>query len=449
MIKSSGIWFLLGIGYSLQCVASLSLTELFVIVASPLIFLREYHLLRRHGFMPLLLLSVLVFAGCIVSSIANQTPFYFALRGAATTALLPCSIVVSHWILNRDMSGFRWYLLGCAISQVLSIFVLQRSVELVSLAGGDAGADAVEGIMSGPLFWISRLAPFALLIPRGWYLKCPLWLSASLPLGFAAFAMFTTVSGRSTALVTMLAAMFVILGGKTRKSISRIGKNFWIIGGLMAVCSLLLYVAYRYSASTGILGERHREKYEMQSKGSKNPLKLLLGGRMEAFGGLLACVDKPIVGFGPWAMDTKGYTEEFLTKYGEIEDYQRHIETKLFYAKLGYSQLHLIHSHSYIVGFWLWFGIFGLFFWLYAVYILLRHIKSDCYAVPQMFMWVTAGLPSMLWAIVFSPFTERFGAMLMLSACLMIRAVRRNIKRMPLSMQIEIEDYELRHMRRL
>jgi ribonucleotide monophosphatase NagD (HAD superfamily) len=41
---------------------------------------------------------------------------------------------------------------------------------------------------------------------------------------------------------------------------------------------------------------------------------------MDSFCGLIACVDRPIVGFGPWAKDNYGYTGEFLEKYGTYED---------------------------------------------------------------------------------------------------------------------------------
>ena len=441
--KTAWIWFLLGLGTSLQIIASLSFTELFAIVAAPIIFMRQQVLIRRHGLMGLVGMTFLVFVACIVSIIMNQTRWLFALRGLATTFLMPCSIIVAHWILNKDLGGFKWFLLGLAFSNVLSTFVFQHSFEMDALARGAAGKSAVEGIMAGPLYWITRLQPFVLLIPKGWYLQCPTAVCVALPLGFAAFAMLTTVSGRSTALGALGACVLVILGGKSRSSIKRrVCNNF----GILALVSVLLVVAfhgiYRYSASSGLLGENAAKKYEHQTKGSSSIMKLLMGGRMDSFCGLLACKDKPIVGFGPWPMDRWGYVEEFLAKYADAEDYEEYIKEKQFYDSLGRPTLNLILAHSHIVGFWVMYGICGLSFWLYAVFIAIRYLKSDCFSVPQLFMWIAGGIPMFLWNVFFSPFSDRFGIMLFLSACLMVRAVRKGTMRLPERMQLELVKYE-------
>ena len=443
MINSAAIWFLLGLGTSLQIIASLSFTELFAIVAAPIIFMRQQVLIRKHGLMGLVGMAFLVLVGCIVSIIMNQTRWPFALRGLATTFLMPCSIIVAHWILNKDLGGFKWFLLGLAFSNVLSTFVFQHSFEVDSLAGGASGNAAVEGIMAGPLYWVTRLQPFALLIPKGWYLQCPMAVCAALPLWFAAFAMLTTVSGRSTALGALGTCVLVILGGKSRSSIKRrVCNNF----GMLALVSVLLVVVfhgiYRYSASSGLLGEKAAEKYEHQSKGSSSIMKLLMSGRMDSFCGLLACRDKPFVGFGPWAMDRWGYAEEFLAKYADAEDYENYVKEKQAYASFGMSSLNLIQGHSHIVSFWLWYGALGLLFWLYAIFVAIRYLKSDCFAVPQLFMWVAGGVPMFLWNVFFSPFADRFGIMLFLSACLMVRAVRKGTMRLPERMQLELLKYE-------
>ena len=166
-------WFLFGLGTQLQIVASLSFTELFVFAAAPILYFNEIPYMKRNGIMPLFLLSLAVFVGCIVAIFVNHTEFIFAFRGLAVTGLLPCTVVVCHWALRRDMSGFKWMLLGSALSSVMNIFVFQSSVELTMYAGGEVGASAVQGIMSGPLFWVSRIGKFITLFPRGWYMQCP------------------------------------------------------------------------------------------------------------------------------------------------------------------------------------------------------------------------------------------------------------------------------------
>lgn len=376
--------------------------------------------------------------GCAVGCVVNQTAPAFILRGMAITCLLPCTVVVGHWMLRRDMGGFKWMLIGTALSSVLCTFVFQRSVEVSGLAGGEGGADAVEAIMSGPIYWIGRLNEILNAIPKGWYLQCPIIVSICVPLFMAGFSMLTSASGRSAALGAIASAALIIIAGKKRETIRRRLCNkfgFWCCIAIIGI--FCMHSLYHISATQGWLGEKSRLKYEMQSKGEKSIAKLLLGGRMEAFCGLIACVDKPIVGFGPWALDKDGYVGEFLSKYGTHEDYVKYID-RLEYARKYGDVIGLIHCHSYITQFWLWYGIFGLIFWVYSIFVLLRYLKQDCWAVPQWFMWIAASIPGYFWGIFFSGWANRVGGILFIIACLMTRAVRKGRQPLPFDMIEEI-----------
>lgn len=436
------VFFLLGLGSQLQIVASLSMTEAFALAAAPVLFFSELPYMRRNGIMTFFWLSMAVVVGGAISCVANHTIFDFALRGMATACLLPCSIVVGHWALRKNMNGFKWMIVGGAISEILCTFVFQRSVEvakaLEAIAGSAGVAVSTADIVQGPLFWIMRLGAFLMLPARGWYLSCPILYSAGAPLFMAGFSMITTISGRSAALGAIGTAAFVLIGGKTQKSMKRIGKYFWLMVFLAVVGAFAAKGTYRIAATSGWLGEKARDKYESQTKGNKGMMALLLGGRMESFAGLLACVDKPIVGFGPWPADENGYTEEFLRRFGNAEDYERYVSVQAAYASYGIRPLKLIPGHSHITGFWLIYGVCGLIFWLYALYVLLRFMRQDCWAVPQWYFWLVAAIPSMLWNIFFSPFGDRFGSMLYFVAILLTRAVRKGCQRLPVEMIKEI-----------
>lgn len=296
--------------------------------------------------------------------------------------------------------------------------------------------------MSGPIFWISRLNPLVLAPTKGWYLQMPTIINASAPLFMAAFALLTSISGRSAALSAICFAALVIIGGKHRWSISRIQRHFksiCLIGLCLVGCA---YIGYKVSASRGWLGEDARKKYELQTGGGEGGMgRLILGGRAESFVGLLACRDKPIIGWGPWAKDENGYTEEFMSKYGTMEDYQSFIRYELNRKRSGFTERALA-CHSYITEFWAWYGIWGLIFWVYVIFVLLRYLKQDVAAVPQWYAWLACSIPGMLWGIFFSPFSDRFGVSLFIVACLMARAVRRGVCRLPNEMIHEIEKNE-------
>lgn len=434
--KLTLLWLVLGLGSKLQVAASLSITELIVLASAPFIFIKNYQQLKRDGVMPFFVLSMLVILGCIIASMANHTPSMFVLRGMAVTCIVACSIIFSHWILRQDPGGFKWYILMIPVSVILSTFFLKQSVE-VSMYG-----EASEEIMSGPIFWISRLKPLVLAPTTGWYLQTPWLFSVFAPLAVAVFAIMTSTSGRSAALSAVGFAALVIIGGKSRRSINRISRHFGEMCLIGALLISLMYFAYKISASLGWLGEESRQKYERQTSGGTGGIgRLILGGRAESFVGILACRDKPIVGWGPWAIDENGYAEEFITKYGTMEDVESMVKALEWQRKHGISR-HMLSCHAYITEFWAWYGIWGLVFWLYIIFVLLRYLKQDVAAVPQWYAWLACSIPGVFWGIFFSPFADRFGIPLFVVACLMARSVRRGIYQLPFEMISEMEKVE-------
>lgn len=442
--KRTLVWFLLGMGAQFQIVASLSMTELFVLLAAPLLIFREYSKMKRTGVLPLFALSLFVVMGCICSCIVNRVPSYAVLRGGATTCLISCSIVVSHWVLRRDFGGFKWFLIGSALSFFLSAFVFQHSVEVTMLADGRVGSSAVvDAIMSGPIFWTTRLSSIIGAVLKGWYLQLPSAVCGVVPLILALFALLTSESGRSIALGLIAMSMIVFIGGKSPERIKRlVCRRLWLLIGVAIMCLFIANQTYRYAALNGLMGEKSRIKYEKQSHGSDSIAKLLLAGRMDSFCGLLACIDRPIFGYGPWAIDDYGYISTFLSRYADEEDYRDHVELMRFYSTRGTLPVRLIPCHSFITQFWLWYGVSGLIFWIYVLFVLFRFLRQDCFAVPQMFMWLAAGVPAFMWNVFFSPFSDRFGTMLFLTACLMVRAVRKGTMQLPERMKIEMLRYE-------
>ena len=434
--KSKFLWFLMGLGSEMQIIASLSFTELFSLFAAPFLFMRYHQEMKRDGIMPLFTLAICVFIGCVIACHVNHTVFQFALRGYAVTSIIPCAIITSYWLIRRDPNGFKWFLLGVALSMVLSTFIFQKSVEITGEAGGVSGAEAVEAIMNGPIYVISRLNGFITLLTQGWYLHTPIWFDIPAVLFLAIFSILTTVSGRSTALGAFAFVGILLIGGKKMQTMKkRICQKFWLLAIFAVIGVFVAKGVYETAATQGWLGEEALKKYEGQTKGDKSLMGLLLGGRMESFCGLIACVDKPIVGFGPWAEDRDGYAEEFLIKYGKAED----VEAMMRWQQGGPTgRRYMIPCHAYITEFWLWYGIFGLLFWLYVVFVLLRYLKEDCWAVPQWFGWLACAIPGYCWGIFFSPFGNRFSPLLFVVACLMARSVRLGRFQLSREMQEEI-----------
>lgn len=427
-------WFLWGLGSQLQIFASLSITELAVLLIAPFTFVKDLRYMKRDGILKFVILAFLVVLGCAIACAYNHTPFYYSLRGYAATTIILATIPTAHLMLRSDPDGFKWSVLGAAFSNFLSTFIFQKAVEM----GGVAEVSYAD-IMSGPLYWISRLASFMYVLPVGWYLQTPLIYCVFAPVFMSFFSMYVTASGRSAALGAIGTAIFCFIGGKTQKSISRICRNFWLLLFMGTLGVLTLNAAYRYAATHGLLGSDALNKYERQTRTGTNVLALLMGGRGEFFVGLMACLDDPIIGKGPWARDEKGYYDEYLIKYGAPEDYETYRRTNLDYVRMGYGyRRRLIPAHSHIVSSWLWNGITGLVFWIYVIFVLLRYLKQDCAAIPQWFYWLACMIPSMLWNIFFSPMPNRTSIPLSVVACLIARLVRQGRYRLPIEMESKI-----------
>ena len=431
------LWFAAGLGSQLQVIASLSITEAIALVVGPIVLFSNYASMRRDGVLTYFWISLMLVVGCAVACVVNgPLPLLLIIRGLAMTGIMAMAVPFTYWMIKTDPENFKWMFIGGAISSVLCIFVFQRSVEVAINARGLSGSAAVDGIMSGPLFWIHRLTSFLNAPAAGWYMKVPLAYSICAPLFMAGFALLTSTSGRAAALGALGSAALCFIGGKKRSTMEKINKRFTLYMIVAALSVVAINVGYRMAATSGLMGEKSRLKYEQQTKQGSGILKLLLSGRAESFAGLFACFDKPIVGWGPWAMDTRGYWLEFLDKYGDPDDYKVYYESEMLHGA------GMIPCHSHITECWLWYGIFGLIIWLYVLYVFMRFMKQDCAAVPQWFFWLACSIPGTVWHIFFSPLGSRTGIQFLVVACLMARAVRKGTFKLPVSMEREIWEAE-------
>lgn len=239
------------------------------------------------------------------------------------------------------------------------------------------------------------------------------------------FAALTTVSGRSAAIGAFGTMMIILLGGKSPSQMRKLSRNFWVLVIIGVVVIQCLTLVYKEAASRGFMGENALKKYEVQMKGRKSgALATLMAGRLEFFVGSYIAFKRPIVGYGPWALDYDGYYSDFLTKYGSAEDYESYLKYYEWQLKNGQSFITLIPAHSHIVGFWVWYGIFGLVFWIYILFQIVRYFRRDLATVPYWYGMLAAMTPSFLWSVFFSPFGDRVGEAMFIVFLLMTKAVR-------------------------
>ncbi len=438
MHKGAVVWFIVGLTSCLQILASLSILELLILLTAPICVFSEYDFMRRTGAHRAFWLSIILVVGCGVACVVNRSPVEFSLRGLAVCSLISCSLVVAHRLLRTDMPSVRWMFVGIAIGMVVNIFIFRNAYSL-----NEEVTSGINKTGHGGLFWLSHFSGLIDMLPKGWYLQFPSPLTLAIPLLFALYGILFSVSGRSAALGYLGCFALALLGGKRIATMKRISKRFWWLVAAGLVGLVCVKLVYQEAASRGWLGDEARLKYERQTHGDESVKALLLGGRIDSFVGLVACIDKPIVGWGPWALDTEGYYGEFLSKYGAQEDfdaYNANLSRALRYGHVINARL--IPVHSVLTEFWCWYGIAGLIFVIYALFVLIRFIKDDIAAIPQWYYWLACGMVARMWDIFFSPFADRFGFSLVIVACLMARSVRQKKIRLPHNMLKEVREVE-------
>ncbi len=416
--SSAAALFLLGLFSQTQIriVAFMDISEAICYVLGPLFFFLDLPKLRKHGFGNFLLVWALCAVGCCVSSYVNHTPMPNFLRGLGSPVSVFCLACTFHHFLMSDFGSFKWYFLGSAISGVLSIYFFQRGTS--RFLGGEelTGSEATEATINYSLFWLTQIGTWLMLPIQMRYLKTSKWYVVSVALFYMIYGIFSAGS-RSTFGIMFIVLFLVLVGNPHRSSIGYVRKHF------MTFCVLGIFLlptvmsAYKYLATKGMLGEDAEKKYYDQAGHKGGVMSLLVHGRGGFFIGLDAALDNPIMGFGPWAQDKGGYVLKHADKYAD-EDWWRYLAERRSAGRLW-----LIPSHSYVINFWVWYGILGLICMLYVGRLYLTTLKNNLDVIPELYGYFVFIIPTEIWAWFFSPFGRRTGTTLLFVLCLFARAV--------------------------
>lgn len=432
--------FLIGLFSQTQVhlVGSIGISELFIFIVAPFMFAVDYKLLKNDGFLTFIWLIITVCVGCVISCIYNETPFILAAKGFATPYAIFAITIVLHRLLRNNFMLIKWLFIGIFLSMIISTFIFQP--ETYTFSGGEVatGGAAVERMMSYPLYWALRIIALVTLPIKCMYLKTPFFYSVGITFLGGIFAIVASdSSGRATAMISIFSVILLCFGGKKQKTLAKLGRNFPFILLLMLLAGLIGKFAYSVAAQNGKLGDKAIDKYEKQTSQGAGVLDILMSGRKEFFIGIRAALDKPILGHGPKAEDTKGYYLEYLSKYGTWEDYEFARRERLNSSKLGYNYF-IIPTHSFLASFWVYYGVMGLIFWIYNLWLVWKYFRKYASAIPQWFGYLSYYLPTMVWGVFFAPFGDRLGQLLPFICILFAKAIYERRIVLPPDMQIEI-----------
>ncbi len=441
---ASFLLFTLGLGsltqiYFLGCV---SLSELAIFPIAPILYILKFGELRRLEFTKFINMLFLVVVSLLLSSWYNETAWPFVIKSFAVIYSVWSYFIVLALLFKSNMNGLRWFLIGVFISSIITIFVFNPTAQVSESGFAYVGATEVDEVVGGALFWTEKFKQLIQIPLGGFYYQFPVVAAILTPVIYIIVAISTTVSGRASAVAFIMSGVMILIGQKKRIMMGTIGRHFFLFFFLGIVSLFIIKQSYVFAAKNGILGADAQSKYESQTRRGSGFLTMLMSGRMGFFTAIPAALDRPIIGYGPYAEDKEGYASRFIMEYGDVQDIQEYLVAEQRAFAVGYRRR--IPTHSYIMGAWVHYGIMGLIFYLWVLYLLYQHIKLYSSAIPQLYGYFSMLIPYTLWNIFFSPFNNRWEFAMLMVCIFYARSIGKGLIRLPEEMELEARKYDAR-----
>ena len=323
----------------------------------------------------LLLLSVLWLIGAIWSNWWRNEPFDVALKGNAIVFNVWCMIVVCIYLLKKDHRVWMWFTVGNGISCVISLYYFQNGA-LLSFAerAGFGGEGGLQGYLVDkqiyPIYFNFILK--SILFPLVVFVGFP-WLLVIIILAGSAFFLLYKGGSRSSFGANLLNGFFIVGYAYLRRLTKLVLDHLILVLSISVVSALLVFSIYKNLALSGALGEQEFEKYEREMVLSEAGM---LGSRDDIIRAWPFLKNHPIVGAGSSAIDRWGYMEDDF----------------------------ILPGHSALVGAWVQNGIFGLIFWVYALFVITSFVQHRVMRLREYAPFIVITAVYMIWNILFSPF---------------------------------------------
>lgn len=374
-------WLRAPLAIPVQLVGTIRLSELMTIAVFPFRLKAIERALRDTRVLQLTLLGLLWLASQVASDLHNEVTSYNMARGCANIVVILVSFLVFASIYRDSPRAHIGYLWGSVVSGAL-VIVLPASSGQLSFIVDDQLWDryvASWGLSAFALFavyWIRRR-------PR-------LVVTIGIAYGLAGIAL----GGRSNGLIGLAGAMLLAYASQTMKSSARVRR----VPSLAKLCSFSAiglvptFFVYVHLGLAGELGSLTQRQLR-QAPNPYNPIYVILTARTEGPVTLHAIWDKPLLGHGSWA-----YSRKYDLLYEENQ-----------FAMTGHritynNKHHVIPCHSTILGAWLFGGVAGFFFWMYAVHLIVMRARlMIMYGNDLARVVACVFLPYTIWHVLFSP----------------------------------------------
>lgn len=353
-------------------------------------------LIRSVDFSPFIpRLKIIIFVillwvfGSIISDFVNANYFQRAIRGVSKPIFVYLWTLFFIIILYKDYRLLLFGVFGTIVAGIQN-YILPQSFTAESIA---------EGGYAAAVYGLTPIVSSSMITCAVWlYIKNRLY-SAIICFLMAVFLVIIEAprSSAATSLVngSIIGYLWWIYFKRRVFQLNLSRLAIFVVLGTMIL--FLIYQLYVVLAKNGTLGEFYQQKLESQSSTifGDSPIGLLLGGRPQFFGALVALMDYPIFGSGSWtAWLMTDYFYDAMTMVGSDDSMVEAIKRG---ATAGV-------GHSIILQIWLENGLLALIamictLWI-SIKVFLKTIQHDTWLTPIIiinFTWF-------FWAFLFSPF---------------------------------------------
>ena len=329
------------------------------------------------------------FLGSVLSDVVNANYFARGIRGASKPVFTFMWVLFYIGILHKDYRLLLFGVFGAVLAGIQNYLMPQGfTAEYMAAGGYEAAAFGLTPIVR------SSAASFAVWL----YLKSRLFSAVA----FFVMAVLLAVIGAPRSAVAIALMTSVVIGYMWWVHSGR--RGFRLTFGRLVTLGVLgtlalygIYELYVLMAQNGWLGEYQRTKLASQSTTmfGNSPIGLVLAGRPQFFGALVALKDYPIFGSGSWtAWLMSDYFYDAMSLVGGDQALLRRIADG---AEAGV-------GHSIMLQIWLENGVLAMIamvstFWI-STKVFLATIQRDSWLTPI----IISAYIGFVWAFLFSPF---------------------------------------------
>lgn len=386
-----------------------SLGELILIIIFPFSLRMFVMIFNNSYFRKFFNFMLLWILGVFISDILNNTEIEFFIRGLARPIILIVSLISYLQLFNKSPNSVYYFFSGLFFSGLINFIIPtdDRAIRYSVDYDPNDLAYSYYAYVYTPLFY--GLASYlGFLLHKNYNKLTPLFL---ITIGIISLPLMSRTTGFNF-IICGIIIMFIGFNSLSKNIFlnSFSFKRLYLLKFfLISIFSFVIVLnVYSITASSGLIGERHKEKYTSQTsaKFSQSPIGFLFTGRHYTLGSIFRIMDNPIFGAGSWPKqeDTMIRAQKLIG--GEISERSYDINQR----EIG---------HSILFGIWAQNGILVIPLILFVLVKSIRLFIYSIYSDSSIKVLILPYLIVFLFSLFFNNFSSISRALMVLVPTMM------------------------------